>query len=45
MGKGAIGGSAITMLLSSKKGRRIGGKVLAVGGTIGLGAIAYNLNP
>ncbi len=41
MGKGAIGGSALTMLLSSKKGRKIGGKVLAVGGTIGLGAIAY----
>ena len=41
LGKGAAAGSAITMLLSSKKGRKLGGKVLAVGGTIGLGAIAY----
>lgn len=41
IGKGALGGSALTLLLSSKKGRKIGKKMLAVGGTIGLGTLAY----
>ena len=40
LGKGAVGGSALAMLLS-KKGRKVGGKVVVAGGAVGLGALAY----
>lgn len=42
-GKGgaALGGGAIGLLLGSKQGRKLGGKVLTYGGLAALGAIAY----
>lgn len=42
-GKGgaALGGGALGLLLGSKQGRKLGGKVLTYGGLAALGAIAY----
>lgn len=38
---GALGASAIGLLLGSKKARKVGGKVAAYGGMAALGALAY----
>lgn len=40
-GGGAVTGGALGLLLGSKKGRKIGGKVLTYGGLAALGVIAY----
>lgn len=40
---GAVGGSLLTLLLGSKKGRKMGGKVAKLGGTAALGALAYKV--
>lgn len=42
-GKGgaALGGGALGLLLGSKKGRKLGGKVLTYGGMAALGLVAY----
>lgn len=42
-GKGgaALGGGALGLLLGSKKGRKLGGKVLTYGGLAALGVVAY----
>ena len=37
----ALGGGALGMLLGSKKGRKLGGKVLTYGGLAALGLVAY----
>jgi uncharacterized membrane protein YebE (DUF533 family) len=41
LGKGALGGTALSMLLGSKRMRTLGGKGLAYGGLAGLGMLAY----
>ena len=40
-GGGALSGGALAMLLGSKKGRSIGGKVITYGGLAALGVLAY----
>jgi uncharacterized membrane protein YebE (DUF533 family) len=40
-GGGALSGSALTMLLSNKKMRKMGGSVAMMGGMAALGAVAY----
>jgi uncharacterized membrane protein YebE (DUF533 family) len=40
-GGGALSGGALTMLLGSKKGRSLGGKVITYGGLAALGVLAY----
>ena len=40
LGKGALAGSAISLLLGSKTGRKLGGTVAGVGGAAALGALA-----
>lgn len=40
LGKGALAGSAISLLLGSKTGRKIGGTAAGVGGAAALGALA-----
>ncbi len=40
-GGGAISGGALAMLLGSKKGRSLGGKVITYGGLAALGVLAY----
>lgn len=41
VGGGALGGGAISMLMGSKKHRKIGGKVVTYGGLAALGLVAY----
>ncbi|WP_213994855.1 tellurite resistance TerB family protein [Arsukibacterium sp.] len=40
-GGAALGGGALGLLLGSKKGRKLGGKVLTYGGMAALGLVAY----
>ncbi len=40
-GGGALSGGALAMLLGSKKGRSLGGKVITYGGLAALGVLAY----
>ncbi|MCA1928971.1 tellurite resistance TerB family protein [Rheinheimera sp.] len=40
-GGGALSGGTLAMLLGSKKGRRLGGKVMTYGGLAALGLLAY----
>ncbi len=40
---GAVGGSHLTLLLGSKKGRKMGGKAAKLGGAAALGAVAYKV--
>jgi len=40
-GGGALSGGALAMLLGSKKGRSIAGKVITYGGLAALGVLAY----
>ena len=40
-GGGAVSGGALAMLLGSKKGRSLGGKVITYGGLAALGLLAY----
>ncbi|ALS98157.1 tellurite resistance TerB family protein [Lacimicrobium alkaliphilum] len=40
-GGGAVTGGALGLLLGSKKGRKLGGKVLTYGGLAALGVVAY----
>lgn len=41
LGKGALGGGALGLLLGSKSGRKLGKTALQVGGTAALAAVAY----
>lgn len=41
IGGGALGGGAISMLMGSKKARKMGGKVITYGGVAALGLVAY----
>lgn len=41
VGGGALGGGAVSLLLGSKKARKMGGKVVAYGGLAALGVVAY----
>lgn len=41
IGGGALGGSIISLLMSSKKARKVGGNVITYGGLAGLGVVAY----
>lgn len=41
VGGGALGGGAISMLMGSKKTRKMGGKVITYGGLAALGLVAY----
>lgn len=41
IGGGALGGGAVSLLLGSKKARKMGGKVVAYGGLAALGVVAY----
>ncbi|MCP3866767.1 MAG: tellurite resistance TerB family protein [Gammaproteobacteria bacterium] len=40
---GAVGGSLLTLLVGSKKGRKLGKKAARYGGTAALGALAYKV--
>ncbi|WP_285261052.1 tellurite resistance TerB family protein [Halopseudomonas bauzanensis] len=41
LGGGALGGGAVSLLLGSKKARKMGGKVITYGGLAALGVVAY----
>ncbi len=41
LGAGAVGGGLIGLLMGSKKTKKIGNKVLGIGGAAALGALAY----
>lgn len=41
IGGGALGGGAVSLLLGSKKARKMGGKVITYGGLAALGVVAY----
>ena len=41
LGKGALAGGALSLLLGTKKGRHLGGKALGVGSVAALGTLAY----
>lgn len=41
LGAGALGGGAVSLLMGSKKARKMGGKVITYGGLAALGVVAY----
>ena len=41
IGGGALGGGIISLLMSSKKARKVGGNVITYGGLAALGVVAY----
>ncbi|WP_373187622.1 tellurite resistance TerB family protein [Halopseudomonas sp.] len=41
VGGGALGGGAMSLLMGSKKARKVGGKVVVYGGLAALGVVAY----